>query len=250
MASGKNQYLIKPPAWWQLPFAPALVWQGTLGRCQLCRLNPCTTIQKTDPQTDTHQHWFNRLGFLCAACDASVDWQAATFRLNLANGDTIDGVASAAYTYPYERVMTRYKNQHNLTQLLPLVHAVRKLAPPPNCHTHNSVILPVPTTTKRLRERGFDALGWLSVYLSFHWQIPLFTGLARHERKHQQGLSREARLTNVKQAFYFHARPQARYVILFDDVVTTGATLQAIIEDNRLADGKYRLYARGILHGV
>lgn len=234
-----------PPMWWRLPFAPALVWHGKMGSCQLCRLNTCITTQTAD----TNVHWFNQLGFLCAACHAGIDWQAPTFRLNLASGDTVDGFASAAYVYPYERVMTRYKNQQDLTQLMLLVHAIRQLAPPPKCHANNSVIMPVPTTLTRLRERGFDALGWLGAYLSFHWQIPLFTGLARHERQRQQGLSRDERLANVKHAFYLTARPQTRHIILFDDVVTTGATLQAIIEDNRLNNGKYRLHARGVLHG-
>ena len=249
LAGSANPYLSQPPAWWQLPFAPALVWHGRFGHCQLCRLYPCVT-STAHQLAHTNRHWLNRLGFLCASCHASMAWQEATFRLNLSNGDTLAGVASTAYAYPYERVMTRYKNQHNLTQLLLLVHAVRQLEPPPKCHAASSVIMPVPTTTDRLRERVFDALGWLARYLSFHWQIPLFTGLARHERQRQQGLSREQRLDNVKQAFYLMARPSARHVILFDDVVTTGATLQAIIEDNRLHDGNYQLHARGILHGA
>ncbi|MFW2176593.1 MULTISPECIES: ComF family protein [unclassified Moraxella] len=243
------------PQWWQLPFAIALTLHGKLLRhCQWCGQH-YPYIGAVQHQPHAHQHWFNQLAFICQKCHHSIHWQSQNFSLTLPNASTVQGVASVAYQFPYQNAITGLKNSHNLTQLMPLVHAIRQLTPPIGCHANNSVIAPVPSTTKRLTERGFDPLYWLACYLSFHWQIPLFWGVEREERQHQQGLSREARLDNVKNAFYLthdlSDLSQLRHIIVFDDVVTTGATLSAVIEafyDVQFID-KYQFHAVAVLHG-
>ena len=44
----------------------------------------------------------------------------------------------------------------------------------------------------------------------------------------QQGLSRAERLTNLNDAFVRVEIPPVRHLLLFDDVATTGASLQAL----------------------
>lgn len=250
-----NKTLQPIPAWWQLPFATALILNG-YGRyyCHLCGLHPIKHAAIDNMAIGSHNHWFNRLAFICQACQATTDWQAAAFSFDIiANNSvkTIIGKASTAYHFPWHQVMRRLKNSHELAYLPLLVHAVRQLAKPPQCTAHNSVIIAVPSTIGRLKQRGFDPLLWLTHYLSFHWQIPQFIAVARDERQHQQGLSRAARLDNVKDAFFFAAVPNVPKIILFDDVVTTGATLQALAQAliQHAPQKNYTIHAYSILHG-
>lgn len=240
------------PTWWQLPFAMALAKDKLLPiNCYLCKVNP---IQS---QSDNfgHSHWFNQMRFLCDDCHQSIAWQTSQFQLEIAHHNQstlIQGVASSFYHFPYQQVMRDFKNSHQLDRLPLLVHAIRQLDKPPNCHTTNSIIVAVPTTVSRLTQRGFDPVTILVKYLSFHWQIPVFTGIGREERQRQQGLSREQRLTNTQNAFYFTELPDVPNIIVFDDVATTGATLQSLAQTLIDSIGNldnYQIFARALAHG-
>lgn len=245
-----------PPTWWRLPFSTALAFQGLVSRqCQLCHSRLCAPLAITNVLKGCNDHWFNRLQYICDDCHASTIWCNSRFTLDisaLSNSDAtaIEGLASTFYTYPYDAVMLRYKNGQHLEALMPLIHAVRQLSKPVGSHHDNSVIIPVPTSPQRLKQRGFAPVWLLAQFLSFHWQIPLFTGVQRDERQHQQGLNREQRLENIKDAFYFNELPAAKNLIFFDDVVTTGATLKEIIETainkNQFV---YRVSSAALLHG-
>lgn len=159
-------------------------------------------------------------------------------------------MACGHYDTPFDKVMSAYKDHENLSAFMVLHHLIRQLAPPKNLSSDNAVIIPTPTTHARLAERGFDPALTLAKCLSYHWQIPLFTKLHRlNNATRQRGLDRDERLQNVQHDFYLGDLPTARYVILFDDVVTTGATLGAIA--NLLTDKnpKQQLFAVGVLHG-
>lgn len=245
------------PQWWQLPFAMALARSRLLPtKCSLCEVN---FVQSADNnQTQGQIHWFNRLQFLCENCHNSLAWQQSEFSLEISHDnqlEIIQGIASSFYQFPYQQVIRDFKNSHQLDKLPLLVHAIRQLELPPQCHANNSVIIPVPTTTKRLTQRGFDPVTLLVKYLSFHWQIPVFTGVVRAERQKQQGLNREQRLSNVKNAFEFVELPDVPNLIVFDDVATTGATLQSLLQSlaqeqtQYRPNQPYRFFARAVAHG-
>ena len=92
------------------------------------------------------------------------------------------------------------------------------------------LVVPVPLSAQRLRERGYNQAGLLArgfAELSGLAYAPAALRKARHTAS-QVGLSAEARLANVRQAFQAQAPAVAgRAVILVDDVCTTGATLIA-----------------------
>lgn len=95
--------------------------------------------------------------------------------------------------------------------------------------TSGTVIMPVPTATSRVRQRGYDQAKLLARELARQTRLPYLDCLARHGQAHQHGLSRQQRLTQLASAFRVR-RPQtvqAADVLLVDDVVTTGATLEA-----------------------
>jgi ComF family protein len=96
-----------------------------------------------------------------------------------------------------------------------------------------SSIIPIPLSTSRLRERGFNQSEVIGKTLAELWGIPLRTDvLERHSStRSQTELTPGERLGNVAGAFSTH--PNARqslsgaHPVLLDDVVTTGATLRA-----------------------
>lgn len=93
----------------------------------------------------------------------------------------------------------------------------------------DSIIVPVPTATSRVRRRGYDQARLIARELSKLTGIPCYSVLARSGQRHQHGLSRRERLTQLTDA-YRVTKPymvQGSPVILIDDVMTTGATLEA-----------------------
>jgi predicted amidophosphoribosyltransferase len=89
-----------------------------------------------------------------------------------------------------------------------------------------------------MRHRGYNQSERMARQLGTEWALPVArNALSRpRETQSQTALTPEARLANVAEAFVAPAPPasttrghdsQARWAILVDDVLTTGATLDA-----------------------
>ena len=93
-------------------------------------------------------------------------------------------------------------------------------------------ILPVPLHSRRLREREFNQCVLLARPLAAHLGIPLdLRAVERVRHTSPQSASTEAeRRKNLRDAFMVR-RPERIYgrsILLFDDVYTTGATLEEL----------------------
>lgn len=231
-------------------------------RCQLCRIYPSTAHTHTDagPQTTNtslnHLHKRFAKGLWCAQCHNSIPWLPAPFQVDIAAGATLTIQATTYYDYPIREAIRAFKHSEDMTKLPLLVHMLRQLPKPNGCHSDNSVILPMPTTATRLIKRGFDPVTILSSYLSKHWQIPIWRGVQRIDSTvSQQGLTRSERLTNLTDAFMLTENPPVKRLLLFDDVATTGASLQALART--LTDqisfsnnsNPYHIHAYALAHG-
>lgn len=93
-----------------------------------------------------------------------------------------------------------------------------------------AIIVPVPTAAGRVRQRGYDQAKLLARELSGQTRLPYRNCLARSGQTHQHGLPRRERLTQLETAFHASKASAIRKarVILVDDVVMTGATLEAV----------------------
>jgi ComF family protein len=92
------------------------------------------------------------------------------------------------------------------------------------------VLVPVPTTTLRRRQRGYDQTILLAQELSRLSGLPVGRWLARSGQQHQIGADRMQRRLQLLGVYRLtrRARPVDKHIILIDDVVTTGATLEAV----------------------
>lgn len=235
--------------------------------CHVCRSVPQDVLQnQAHSQPSTHSlqsrlhHRFNK-GLLCSRCHDSIAWRPTAFTVDIAAGTSLPIQAATYYDYPLRQVIRAFKHHEDMTKLPLLVHVIRQLPRPTGCHSGNSVILPMPTTANRLVKRGFDPVTILSLYLSKHWQIPLWHGVKRvDDTISQQGLTRAERLTNLDNAFVLSELPPVKRILLFDDVATTGASLQALgralykpatntASASSLPTNRYHLSAYALAHG-
>lgn len=91
------------------------------------------------------------------------------------------------------------------------------------------VIVPVPLTKKREKERGYNQSYHIAIGISEATGIPIITDAIRRVvfTESQTRKSKEERQTNVADAFRLvsSAGIEGKHVLLVDDVITTGATI-------------------------
>jgi predicted amidophosphoribosyltransferase len=103
------------------------------------------------------------------------------------------------------------------------------------------VLLPVPLSTQKLSQRGFNQSWEIAKRIPLPRSIePIANALGRHHSNvNQVEHNRLDRQTALRHAFYIHpeALPKIRNksIVVFDDVMTTGSTLHEIailLKDN------------------
>jgi ComF family protein len=107
------------------------------------------------------------------------------------------------------------------------------------------LVLPVPLSKPRRRERGYNQAGLIARPLALALGLPYVPkALARcRDTRSQVGLSREQRRQNVNGVFQAGSEQvRDRRVLLIDDVATTGSTLSAAA-GALLASGASQVYA-------
>jgi ComF family protein len=93
---------------------------------------------------------------------------------------------------------------------------------------HNTVLVSVPTASKRVRQRGFDHALLITKALASSSRTKYCQSLKRWGQSRQVGAKRTQRLKQLEGAFWI-VRPseiKGRQVVLVDDVLTTGASLE------------------------
>jgi len=186
---------------------------------------------------------------LCAPCEADLPWldgQCSICALPLPTsglicGDclkrppTFDHVAVPwRFAFPVDSLITRFKHQSRwpLGRLLAeqltrhLQHAYAEGLP------HPDVLLPVPLARKRLRKRGFNQAKMIADWLSPVLAVPVDMQLLQRvqDTQSQQQLDAASRRRNLRQAFRLadQDRLAGRHIAIVDDVLTTGATAEAL----------------------
>ncbi len=103
------------------------------------------------------------------------------------------------------------------------------------------LLIPVPVAKPRLILRGYNQSVVLGHHLSKRLGIELDSAAAKMRRqlKEQIGQSAAQRRRNLRGAFVIERDLRGRRVALIDDVMTTGATLDALARAARNAGASY-----------
>ena len=133
------------------------------------------------------------------------------------------------YASPVKQLISQLKFHGNLTYTPLLAHSFtralkHRASNLPEC------IIPVPLHKSRLRERGFNQALELSQIVGKQLSIPTVYSLCQRNKStpFQSGLSAKQRKLNLKNAFFMTKPHQYKHVAIFDDVVTTGTTVNEL----------------------
>lgn len=140
-------------------------------------------------------------------------------------------IAALRYEYPVRELIARFKFNADLAagRALSLLLAQR-IAIRGSEHYANTVLVPVPLHRSRLAERGFNQSERIARVLSRRLGLRLQPGLcARVQRtQDQKSLDANARRRNLATAFQASGLCTGLRVAVIDDVITTGATADAL----------------------
>lgn len=101
------------------------------------------------------------------------------------------------------------------------------------------LIIPVPLFKKRLQQRGFNQAKEIAQFLAKTFSIPLKHFCSRIKNTlPQANIGANLRQTNVKDAFICKNSLAGKHVVLIDDVVTTGHTINAVSKVLKKAGAK------------
>ena len=130
--------------------------------------------------------------------------------------------------YKFERAKSAYKSLGDLLlETLPELPA-------------NTVIVPVPTTPSRIRERGYDHMLLIAKYVAKARNLKCEQLVYRKTNTKQRQSTAKQRSVQAKQAFAVRGSiDEFKTYLLIDDVVTTGSTIKYAAKALRDAGAKH-----------
>jgi len=178
---------------------------------------------------------YNTLGVMCAVCGRAIEGEATSgfvCQVCRTTQPMYDRARSAAhYRGIVQKVIIDYKYHKHFWLAWDLVNLLEaSLRCCPEMHAFDAIV-PIPLHPRKERERTFNQAGLLGEELSKRLGVRFFdTALVRTRyTQTQTRMSADERRGNVKGLFEVH--PQMRFtlnnrrILLVDDVMTTGATL-------------------------
>ena len=139
-------------------------------------------------------------------------------------------IAAVDYGYPWAGIVAEFKFHGDPGWASSLAALLRSTPWAEPALDTAQLVLPVPLSRQRLQERGFNQSLLLARQLAPHKTDSTLL-LRLHDTVAQKGLPRTQRLRNLRGAFAVEplrtTQVQGQRIVLVDDVMTTGATLEA-----------------------
>ncbi len=161
----------------------------------------------------------------CVFCGApTVDWRLC--KKCHATNPLIAVWVVAEYEEVVVEIMKRFKFARAKAFYLPLAQALEARLP---YLEPDTLVVPLPTATGRVRQRGYDQTLLLAQELARIRGLQLVRPLVRTHNARQVGAKREQRQEQAKTAYQLSdaTHIKGRSVLLVDDICTTGASLVA-----------------------
>lgn len=210
------------------------LWNSLPGTCQVCGAWPSSAVCEACVDR------FQDEGPRCMSCAARVPVGVRQCGACLTRLEPVAlhaCAAAVAYGYPWDGLIARFKFRQEPGWAGPFARQMLQAPQAGSLLLSCDLVAPVPLTPARLAERGYNQ-AWELVKALRRASEPgtrapaLAEALVRlAETPHQHSLPREQRLRNLQGVFAAHPlyapRLHGRHVLLVDDVITTGATLQA-----------------------
>lgn len=137
-------------------------------------------------------------------------------------------VAAVSYAFPWADCIARFKFQADPSLARALANLMRHAPWVEPALDAAHLVVPMPLTVTRLRERGYNQALELAKHLAPN-KTQAHTLQRSGDSAHQVGASREERLDHVRDAFWIAPEcvhtVRGQRIVLLDDVMTTGASL-------------------------
>ena len=174
-------------------------------------------------------------GGVCLPCWQDLPW-APGFRP--ASGPLRALLWAADYEGPAGRLVRALKFEDMDRLAVPLGRETAARLAPLLALLSVDLVVPVPLHWWRHSRRGYNQAALVARALARRADLPLSTGALARRRagRRQLGLSRQERLASLAGCYAARvSRVRGRTILLVDDVVTTGATLEACARELRRA---------------
>ena len=160
---------------------------------------------------------------LCRGCSETLETRRLDQTLSEYHGDVI---AAFAYDSTIRQAILgfKYRNQRSSLRFLGDAVVRRVLVEQSRSLKKIDIVTWAPTTQSRVTERGYDHAELIARYIAKKLRVRCLKLLTRTSDQPQTGKSRESRLIGP---IFWARKLNAEHVLVFDDVVTTGATLNS-----------------------
>lgn len=198
---------------------PCLLCGGSAGRDPVCKCCAAALPRVPFPA--------------CPQCAQALGTQATAILACgacLSDPPAFDATFAAyRYAFPTDRLVQAFKYGHRLSLAPFLGNVLAVAARDAFAGTLPDAVVAVPLAPARLAERGFNQSRELAAPVAAALRRPLLEIVRRtRETASQADLPWRQRARNVKNAFASVAALDGQHLLVVDDVMTTGATLDAI----------------------